>query len=74
MSKNHFGALLFRNSCGGYAGGWMFCSQGASRRQRASPFSASRRQAGGVIASANGWTPERTLTGRRFRYGKGGRR
>jgi hypothetical protein len=74
MSKNHSGGISSRGSCGGYVGGPVFCSRGATLPQRVCAFSATRRRTGGVIAAANGWTPERTLFGRRFRYGKGGRR
>lgn len=75
MSKIGDGSLIKSGALGGCVRGMTFCRHGAYFAQRSqSGFPFSRDRAGALAKARAGEIPQRAIVGRRFRYGKGGRR
>lgn len=73
MSKAVSSGFEFMSG-GGYVAGLVVCRHGSGHAQRAFGALGRRRHQGVLAGSGRSWVPERTLVGRRYRYGKGGRR
>lgn len=74
MKKASSGGFIGSANGGGFIAGQVCCRHGSSHAQRTARVIGRWRQRDSLAVPARGWIPERTVVGRRFRYGKGGRR